>query len=100
MCVKVYDDWDVFYVYWCEFGDECGWLVVFLKFGARSYAEDGAYRSGDWLLFGVEIMGLLDVVMEVCKVMGGVCRIFIDESYVRSLNLFVLCGIGVYEVLR
>jgi tRNA (cytidine/uridine-2'-O-)-methyltransferase len=100
VCVKVHDDWDAFYAYWRELGDERGRLVAFSKFGARPHAEDGAYRPGDWLLFGAETTGLPDAAMEACKATGGVRRIPIDESHVRSLNLSVSCGIGVYEALR
>ena len=38
--------------------------------------------------------------MEACKATGGVRRIPIDETHVRSLNLSVSAGIGVYEALR
>ena len=100
VCVKVHDDWDAFYAYWRELGDERGRLVAFSKFGARPHAEDGAYRPGDWLLFGAETTGLPDAAMEACKATGGVRRIPIDESHVRSLNLSVSCGSGVYEALR
>jgi len=100
VCVKVHDDWDAFYAYWRELGDERGRLVAFSKFGARPHAEDGAYRPGDWLLFGAETTGLPDAAMEACKATGGVRRIPIDESHVRSLNLSVSCGIGTYEALR
>lgn len=99
VCVRVHDDWDAFYEYWRGL-DTPGRLVAFSKFGARPHAEEGAYKPGDWLLYGAETTGLPDAAMEACKASGGVRRIPIDESHVRSLNLSVSCGIGVYEALR
>jgi len=99
VCVRVHDDWDAFYAYWREL-ERPGRLVAFSKFGARPHAEEGAYAPGDWLLFGAETTGLPDAAMEACKATGGVRRIPIDETHVRSLNLSVSAGIGVYEALR
>ena len=99
VCVRVHDDWEAFYAYWRGL-ERPGRLVAFSKFGARPHAEEGAYAPGDWLLFGAETTGLPDAAMEACKATGGVRRIPIDETHVRSLNLSVSAGIGVYEALR
>lgn len=58
VCVRVHDDWDAFHAYWRDVLGAPGRLVAFSKFGARPHAEEGAYRSGDWLLFGAETTGL------------------------------------------
>ena len=62
------------------------------------------YQAGDWLLFGAETFGLspdaLNECVEGSRHGGGLARIPIDESYVRSLNLAVSVGVGVYEALR
>lgn len=62
-----------------------------------------SYQAGDWLLFGAETSGLPPEAFEACasgEFAGGVARIPIDESYVRSLNLAVATGIGIYEAIR
>ena len=70
------------------------------KFGARPHAEEGAYLPGDWLLFGAETTGLPDEAHDACARSGGIRRIPIDEDHVRSLNLAVSAGVGVYEAIR
>jgi tRNA (cytidine/uridine-2'-O-)-methyltransferase len=99
VCVKVHDDWDAFYAYWQGKGSP-GRLVAFSKFGARPHAEEGAYESGDWLLFGAETTGLPDAAHDACAASGGIRRIPIDELHVRSLNLAVSAAVGTYEALR
>ena len=100
VCVRVHDDWDAFHVYWRDTLKSPGRLVAFSKFGARPHAEEGAYEPGDWLLFGAETTGLPDAAHDACAASGGIRRIPIDEEHVRSLNLAVSAGIGVYEALR
>eukprot|EP00238_Polyblepharides_amylifera_P013140 CAMPEP_0196575442 /NCGR_PEP_ID=MMETSP1081-20130531/4921_1 /TAXON_ID=36882 /ORGANISM="Pyramimonas amylifera, Strain CCMP720" /LENGTH=72 /DNA_ID=CAMNT_0041893747 /DNA_START=375 /DNA_END=590 /DNA_ORIENTATION=+ len=71
--------------------------------GAREHTEPGAYQKGDWLLFGSEIDGLPPGAWEQCRSTkngGGLRRIPIIETHVRSLNLSVAAGIGAYEALR
>jgi len=58
VCVRVQDDWDAFHAYWRDVLGSPGRLVAFSKFGARPHAEEGAYKSGDWLLFGTFIFNL------------------------------------------
>jgi len=61
------------------------------------------YKSGDWLLFGSEVDGLPAAALEQCssgEYAGGTVRLPMNETYVRSLNLSVSAGIGVYEALR
>ena len=128
VCVRVHDDWDAFHAYWRDALGAPGRLVAFSKFGARPHAEEGAYRSGDWLLFGAETTGLpvrlfcqshfrsfpygklvgltscfvylQGAAHDACADSGGIRRIPIDETHVRSLNLAVSAGVGVYEAIR
>lgn len=66
-------------------------------------SQDLSYKPGDYLLFGAETFGLPKEAVSECKegeFSGGIARIPIDETYVRSLNLSVATGIGLYEALR
>lgn len=66
-------------------------------------AEERLFRAGDWLLFGCESAGLPPEVLEAAGEAaggGGVVRMPIQEQHVRSLNLAVSVGIGLYEALR
>lgn len=61
------------------------------------------YKAGDWLVFGSEVDGLPAAILEQCRsgeFAGGSVRFPMNDSYVRSLNLSVAAGIGVYEALR
>ena len=82
-------------------------LVAFSKGGSRVCsgpgAEEGLFRPGDWLLFGCESAGLPPEALEAAGSAaggGGVVRMPIREQHVRSLNLAVSVGIGLYEALR
>jgi len=75
-------------------------LVAFSKKGAEVHTNPGAFRPGDWLLFGSESVGLPEAALRKAELGGGVVRIPISERHVRSLNLAVAAGIGVYEALR
>jgi len=100
VCVRVHPSWEAFYEYWMAVDAPRKRLVGFSKLGARPHAEEGAYEPGDWLLFGAEDKGLREEAMEACRRTGGIRRIPIDETHVRSLNLSVSAGIGIYEALR
>ena len=66
-------------------------------------AEKGLYQPGDWLFFGCESKGLPPEALEAAtEATGGrgVVRIPVYKTHVRSLNLAVSVGIGVYEALR
>lgn len=67
------------------------------------FTQDVRYKPGDWLLFGSEVDGLPAAALEQCSTgefAGGTVRLPMNETYVRSLNLSVSAGIGVYEALR
>eukprot|EP00241_Pyramimonas_parkeae_P010873 CAMPEP_0114230444 /NCGR_PEP_ID=MMETSP0058-20121206/3476_1 /TAXON_ID=36894 /ORGANISM="Pyramimonas parkeae, CCMP726" /LENGTH=258 /DNA_ID=CAMNT_0001341651 /DNA_START=44 /DNA_END=820 /DNA_ORIENTATION=+ len=101
--VKCHDSWDDFFQYFQE-QEEPKRLVGFSKKGAAVHTEDGAYLPGDWLLFGSEVSGLPDGAWEQCRSLeshgGGIRLIPIIEKHVRSLNLAVSAGIGLYEAQR
>ncbi len=65
--------------------------------------QDVKYRPGDWLLFGSEVDGLPPAALEECHCgpyAGGTVRLPMNDTFVRSLNLSVSAGVGVYEALR
>ncbi|KAK3271898.1 hypothetical protein CYMTET_19777 [Cymbomonas tetramitiformis] len=100
--VKLHETWDDFYEYFKQQEGEKR-LVGFSKSGARAHWEPGAYRPGDWLLFGSEVDGLPPGAWDGCRSEeygGGLRRIPIVEDHVRSLNLSVSVGVGVYEAQR
>lgn len=79
-------------------------VLAFLVLHVLWLLQDLRYQPGDWLLFGAETFGLPSEALEECREGtphgAGLARIPIDESYVRSLNLAVSVGVGVYEALR
>ncbi|KAK9825876.1 hypothetical protein WJX81_008379 [Elliptochloris bilobata] len=99
VAVCVHADWDEF----AEYFDEQPMprrLVGFSKRGKVHYATPGLYTPGDWLLFGAETTGLPAEAVAACEAGGGLLRIPIDERHVRSLNLGVSAGVGLFEALR
>jgi len=59
------------------------------------------YNKGDWLVFGSETSGLPDRAHEFVRSSGGVeVRIPMVEGYVRSINLSVSAGVGLFEAIR
>ncbi|KAG0553979.1 hypothetical protein KC19_12G053300 [Ceratodon purpureus] len=99
--VKVHKSWNDFFTYFEEQDGEKR-LLAFTKNG-REVHTDVKYKAGDWLLFGSEVDGLPAAALEQCKTgqyAGGTVRLPMNETYVRSLNLSVSAGIGVYEALR
>ncbi|KAJ7549312.1 hypothetical protein O6H91_07G048700 [Diphasiastrum complanatum] len=116
--VKVHQSWTQFYEFFEQQEGEKR-LIAFTKRGACSHTDDLiqyysgwhpgfslqgiSYRPGDWLLFGSETKGLPTEALDECsigKYAGGTARIPMCDSYVRSLNLAVSVGIGLYEALR
>ena len=61
----------------------------------------GTYQPGDWLLFGSETQGLPKEVRAGVELTGGYqLKIPIIDTHVRSLNLAVSAGVGMYEAIR
>lgn len=100
--VKVHHSWGEFMQYFKEQEGEKR-LVAFTKRGTCLYTEK-KYKAGDWLVFGSETSGLSPEALEACadetSYGGGKVRIPMIDTYVRSLNLSVSAGIGIYEALR
>ena len=68
----------------------------FTKFATRSYTEAG-FQVGDWLVFGSESSGLPDSVREQHALH---CLSLPMIGPVRSLNLSVAVGVGLFEAHR
>jgi tRNA (cytidine/uridine-2'-O-)-methyltransferase len=68
----------------------------FTKFGSRRFC-DVVYQSGDWLIFGSESSGLPESVRAEFE---DRCVTLPMPGPVRSLNLSVAAGIGMYEAYR
>ena len=126
--VDVHKDWQAFDEFRRQ-QHGSGRLVAFSKFGRRHHATPNTYHKGDWLLFGAETTGLPDQVRRRRGVYGSsgysaqrapvsviastvqahqatvasgghIVRIPMVETHVRSLNLAVSVGVGVFEALR
>lgn len=94
--VKVHNDWAAFHDFFRKQGR--GRLIAFSKFGRKSHTAPGTYQPGDWLLFGAETSGLPD---EAHAASTHVVKIPMPQAeHVRSLNLAVSVGVGVFEAIR
>lgn len=59
------------------------------------------YQPGDWLVFGSETSGLPpEAYKDIQATCGSVVRLPIVEAHVRSLNLAVAAGVGLFEAIR
>lgn len=65
--------------------------------GVASCFTDVAYEPGDWLCFGSEPSGLPADFVRAADVVVAIPQV---QVHVRSLNLAVATGIGLYEALR
>jgi tRNA (cytidine/uridine-2'-O-)-methyltransferase len=71
-------------------------MWLFTKFAKRTYT-DVAYQADDWLVFGSESRGLPESLRERFKQQ---CVSLPMIGPVRSLNLSVAVGVGVFEAFR
>lgn len=71
-------------------------LWLFTKFGTTNYSSV-RYERGDWLLFGSETSGLPQTLRSLYE---SQCVSLPMIGPVRSLNLSVSVGIGMYEAYR
>lgn len=71
-------------------------LWLFTKFGTTNYTSV-KYQRGDWLLFGSETSGLPQTIRTQYE---SHCVSLPMIGPVRSLNLSVSVGIGMYEAYR
>lgn len=100
VCVRVHPTWQHFQSYFSAQASPKR-LLAFSKFGVQHYAAPGMYQPGDWLLFGAETTGLPPEAHEAAAASGGaVVKIPIIDTHVRSINLSVSAGIGLYEAIR
>lgn len=70
------------------------WL--FTKFGTKNYSN-AAFNKGDWLVFGSESSGLPESVRAAY---ADRCLSLPMIGPVRSLNLSVAVGVGLFEAHR
>jgi len=68
----------------------------FTKFGTKNYTQV-AFEKGDWLVFGSESSGLPDSVRAEY---ADRCLSLPMVGPVRSLNLSVAVGVGLFEAHR
>jgi tRNA (cytidine/uridine-2'-O-)-methyltransferase len=68
----------------------------FTKFAQRLYT-DVEYQAGDWLVYGSETSGLPESIRTAN---ASRCLRLPMTGPVRSLNLSVAAGVGMYEVVR
>jgi len=98
--VGFYEDWHAFA---SALDRPASRLVAFSKFGTVHHATPGLYAppptpgGRTWLLFGAETTGLPP---EAHAAADAVVRVPIITHAVRSLNLAVSAGVGVFEALR
>ena len=99
VAVCVHPSWDAFRdFYEAQPGPKR--MVAYSKFGERHHASDGLFQRGGtahWLLFGAESTGLPP---EAHAAADEVVKIPMSERHVRSINLAVSVGVGVYEAMR
>jgi tRNA (cytidine/uridine-2'-O-)-methyltransferase len=83
-----------------EFINHCqqrgGRLLGFTVRGKDCYTKF-SFKEGDWLLFGSETEGLPQSLLAACD---NTLYIPIANPNIRSLNLSVSVGIGLFEALR
>ena len=70
--------------------------AFFTKFATASYS-DAMFQQGDWLVFGSESSGLPDSIRTQY---GAQCLALPMIGPVRSLNLAVAVGVGLFEAHR
>lgn len=78
------------------FHQQTGRWIGFSTSGQYSYI-DFRFEPDDWLLFGSETVGLSKDVLATC---AATVHIPMAEPDVRSLNLSVSVGIGLFEAQR
>jgi tRNA (cytidine/uridine-2'-O-)-methyltransferase len=81
-------------------------FVAFSTKGKTHYATPGLYAGGGgggattYLIFGSETAGLPPEAHAAAAARGAVVTLPIDQTHVRSLNLAVSAGVGIFEALR
>lgn len=88
---EIADSWDALHA---TMPAERTWY--FTKFASKLHT-DVAYQPGDWLVFGAESSGLPESIR---REHAAQCVRLPMTGPVRSLNLAVSAGIGLYEAYR
>jgi tRNA (cytidine/uridine-2'-O-)-methyltransferase len=101
VCVNVHKSWEDFYQHFSSLEGPTR-LVAYTVYGSSYYGgPEFTYRPGDWLVYGAETTGLPEQAhVDVLGSGGALVKIPINTTHVRSLNLAVSVGIGVFEALR
>ncbi|GAX73211.1 hypothetical protein CEUSTIGMA_g664.t1 [Chlamydomonas eustigma] len=101
VCMKVHSSWKEFINHYDQI-QQPKRLVAFSARSSESFTGSGFhFQRGDWMLFGSETVGLPKEVLDDVYAQGGrVVKIPIVDRHVRSLNVSVAAGIGVYEAIR
>lgn len=92
---------------WTEFEAAAGPNARFIAFSTKGtvhYATPGLYTpppgGTTYLVFGSETAGLPPEAHAASAARGAIVTLPIDKTHVRSLNLAVSAGVGIYEALR
>lgn len=101
VCVKVHKSWEAFIEFFTQLEGPKR-LVAFTVYGSQYYGGPSfQYLPGDWLVYGSETSGLPDEAhVDVLQSGGALVKIPITETFVRSLNVAVTVGVGVFEATR
>ena len=108
VCVNIHSNWDAFLEYYDHSVTSPKRLFAYSKRGTQLYSdvkwsETGSEDRISFLIFGSETTGLSDAQIDDVLARSGpdAClRIPIVEEHVRSLNLAVSAGIGLYDAIR
>ena len=92
---------------WAAFEAAAGPHARFIAFSTKGtvhYATPGLYKpppgGTTYLVFGSETAGLPPEAHAAAAARGAIVTLPIDKTHVRSLNLAVSAGVGIYEALR
>ncbi|KXZ47249.1 hypothetical protein GPECTOR_36g103 [Gonium pectorale] len=101
VAVNVHSSWPAFMAFFRQLPGPKR-LVAFTVYGDSYYAgPEFRYQPGDWLVFGAETSGLPpEAHADVVASGGALVKIPIRDTHVRSINLAVAAGVGLFEAIR
>ncbi|EFJ50659.1 hypothetical protein VOLCADRAFT_45595, partial [Volvox carteri f. nagariensis] len=101
VAVNTHSSWDAFFAFFQQLPNPKR-LVAFTVYGDKYYAgPEFSYQPGDWLVFGAETSGLPPKAHSDVLASGGcLVKIPIRDMHVRSINLSVAVGVGLFEAIR
>ncbi|GIL57107.1 hypothetical protein Vafri_12385 [Volvox africanus] len=99
--MSTHNSWGEFFAFFCDLPQPKR-LVAFTVYGKSYYAgPEFTYQPGDWLVFGAETSGLPPQAHGDVAASGGcLVKIPIRDIHVRSINLSVAVGVGLFEAIR